>query len=192
EGGNAVVDVLFGDYNPGGKITMSFPYSVGQVPIHYNHFKTGRPSEIAGAFYKCSYLDSPHWAMLPFGYGLSYTEFQYSDLRISKNEMIKDKKDTILVSVKVKNIGLYKGEEVVQLYIQDEFGSRVRPVKELKGFKKISLSQNEEKEVVFIIDEDMLKFYTIENKIDSEIGRFKVFVGTNSSEKNSLEFELIK
>ncbi|MGL5230843.1 MAG: beta-glucosidase BglX [Cetobacterium sp.] len=192
EGGNAVLDILFGSYNPGGKITMSFPYSVGQVPIHYNHFKTGRPSEIAGAFYKCSYLDSPHWAMLPFGYGLSYTQFQYSNFKISKGKMIKGKEESIEVTIDIKNTGLYNGEEIVQLYIQDEFGSRVRPVKELKGFKKVFLKQNEEKEIKFIINEEMLKFYTIENKIDSEVGRFKVFVGTNSAEKNSLEFELIK
>ncbi|MGL5152440.1 MAG: fibronectin type III-like domain-contianing protein, partial [Clostridium sp.] len=145
-----------------------------------------------GAFYKCSYLDSPHWAMLPFGYGLSYTQFQYSNFKISKGKMIKGKEESIEVTIDIKNTGLYNGEEIVQLYIQDEFGSRVRPVKELKGFKKVFLKQNEEKEIKFIINEEMLKFYTIENKIDSEVGRFKVFVGTNSAEKNSLEFELIK
>ncbi|MGL6064462.1 MAG: beta-glucosidase BglX [Fusobacteriaceae bacterium] len=191
EGGNAVLDILFGDYNPSGKITMSFPYSVGQTPIHYNHFKTGRPSEDAHALYKSSYLDSPHWAMLPFGFGLSYTEFQYSELELSKNKMIKGKEDFIEVSVNVKNVGSYKGEEVVQLYIQDEFGSRVRPVKELKGFKKISLLQNEEKRVSFTITEDMLKFYTIKNIVDSELGMFKVFVGTSSNVVNNKNFELI-
>ncbi|MGL6066004.1 MAG: glycoside hydrolase family 3 C-terminal domain-containing protein, partial [Cetobacterium sp.] len=191
EGGNAVIDILFGDYNPSGKITMSFPYSVGQTPIHYNHFKTGRPSDEVGALYRSSYLDLPHWAMLPFGYGLSYTEFHYSDLKLSKDKIVKGEKDFIEVSVNVKNTGLYKGEEVVQLYIQDEFGTRVRPVKELKGFEKISLSKNEEKKVKFILTEDMLKFYTIQNKIDSEVGAFKVFVGTDSSKDKYVKFNIV-
>ncbi|MGL5427229.1 MAG: beta-glucosidase BglX [Cetobacterium sp.] len=191
EGGNAIIDILFGDYNPSGKITMSFPYSVGQTPIYYNHFKTGRPSDEVGALYRSSYLDLPHWAMLPFGYGLSYTEFHYSDLKLSKDKIVKGEKDFIEVSVNVKNTGLYKGEEVVQLYIQDEFGTRVRPVKELKGFEKISLSKNEEKKVKFILTEDMLKFYTIQNKIDSEVGAFKVFVGTDSSKDKYVKFNIV-
>ncbi|MGL5124690.1 MAG: beta-glucosidase BglX [Fusobacteriaceae bacterium] len=191
EGGNAIIDILFGDYNPSGKLTMSFPYSVGQTPIHYNHFKTGRPSDEPHALYKSSYLDLPHWAMLPFGFGLSYTEFQYSNLKLNKDTLNKNGNDWIEASVKVKNIGKYIGEEIVQLYINDEFGSRVRPVKELKGFEKITLAPNEEKEVTFKISEEMLKFYTIEKKVDSELGTFKVFVGKNSAEKNHLKFELI-
>ncbi|MGL5960577.1 MAG: glycoside hydrolase family 3 N-terminal domain-containing protein [Cetobacterium sp.] len=191
EGGNAIVDILFGDYNPSGKITMSFPYSVGQIPINYNHFKTGRPAEKPHELYRSSYLDSPHSAMLPFGYGLSYTQFSYSDIVLDKSEISKGKSGVIKASIKIKNIGEVFGEEIVQLYIQDKFGSRVRPVKELKGFQKISLLPKQEKEVIFYISEDMLKFYTDENIMDSEKGDFKIFIASNSSEQKGIEFKII-
>lgn len=191
EGGNAVVDILFGKYNPSGKLTMSFPYSVGQIPIHYNHFSTGRPSDIPHAPYKSSYLDLPHWSMIPFGFGLSYTQFKYSQIELSKESLVKgESHDSIEVKVKVKNIGEVSGEEIVQMYIQDEFGSRVRPVKELKGFEKIFLNPGEEKEVKFEIVEEMLKFYTSEKKYEAEEGDFKVFVGENSMVKEYRRFFL--
>lgn len=192
EGGNAVTDILFGKYNPSGKITMSFPYSVGQIPIHYNHFKTGRHSETPHALYRSSYLDLPHWALIPFGFGLSYTQFQYSQLEVSKENLIKgEKNDFIEVKVKIKNIGKVFGEEIVQLYIQDIFGSRVRPVKELKGFEKISLNPNEEKEVIFRIEEKMLEFYTVDKIFEAEKGSFNLFVGANSLVKEFKSINLL-
>lgn len=146
EGGNAAADILFGDKYPKGRLSMSFPYTIGQIPIYYNAFNTGRPkpSDESNEYrYSSQYLDIPNLPLLPFGFGLTYTTFEYSDFRISEKILTKD--NTITVSVNVKNTGRRAGEEIVQLYIRDLSASVIRPIKELKGFKKIKLEAGEEK-----------------------------------------------
>ncbi|KAA2301902.1 beta-glucosidase, partial [Clostridioides difficile] len=135
--GHAIADVLFGDYNPSGKLTMSFPQNVGQVPVYYNHFKTGRPvtNVTRDQKYISKYIDCPNDPLYPFGYGLSYSKFEYSNLHIDLPKMTR--KEVLHASVTVTNTGHYAGEEIVQLYIQDLYGSTVRPVKELKNFRSI-------------------------------------------------------
>lgn len=187
--GDAIAKVLFGDYNPGGKLPATFPRTVGQVPIYYNHKNTGRPGDKEN-HYTSQYLDLPLTPLYPFGYGLSYTTFEYSSLNLSTNKITED--DSIVVSVKVKNTGKYEGEEVVQMYIQDLVGSVTRPVKELKGFKKIMLKRGEEKTVNFTIHEKDLRFTAADMKFKSEPGLFKVFVGTNSVELKESQFELVE
>ncbi|MDQ7817224.1 MAG: beta-glucosidase BglX [Melioribacteraceae bacterium] len=189
QSGNAIADILFGDYNPSGKLTTTFPRYVGQVPIYYNHKMTGRPYDKSN-FYTSYYLDLENSPLYPFGYGLSYTTFKYSDLTLSQNKM--NINESITVSVNVTNSGKYEGEEVVQLYIRDLVGSVTRPVKELKDFKKILLKPGETKNVEFLITEDKLKFYDINMDYVSEPGDFKVFVGTNSEEVLESSFMLIK
>ncbi|QNL22160.1 beta-glucosidase BglX [Hyphobacterium sp. CCMP332] len=179
EAGDAIADVLFGDVNPSGKLTMSFPRNVGQVPVYYNHKNTGRPLE--GEWFekfKSSYIDIPNEPLYPFGYGLSYTTFDYSNLRLS-SESIKMGEE-LNVSVDVKNTGKRNGEEVVQLYIRDLFGSITRPVKELKGFKKIKLDAGQTKTVEFTLNNENLSFYNSDLEFVAESGEFKVFVGGNS------------
>ncbi len=193
EGGNACANLIFGNAIPSGKITMTFPRSLGQVPIYYNAFTTGRPKLPEDDFnrvrFTSSYLDSPNSPLYPFGYGLSYTEFEYSDLKLSADTMKRGEK--LVASVKVTNTGKYKAKEVVQLYIRDLYGSVVRPVKELKGFEKIELDAGETKEVEFTITEEMLKFWTRGMKFEAEAGTFKVFIGPSSAVSRGLEFELI-
>jgi len=169
-------------------LPATFPRTVGQVPIYYNHKNTGRPGDLKN-HYTSKYLDLPLTPLYPFGYGLSYTTFEYSSLNLSTNKITED--DSIVVSVKVKNSGKYEGEEVVQMYVQDLVGSVTRPVKELKGFKKIMLKRGEEKTVNFTIHEKDLRFTAADMKFKSEPGFFKVFVGTNSVDVNEVQFELI-
>lgn len=175
--GPAVADVLFGDYNPSAKLPVTFPRSVGQIPIYYNMKNTGRPMDPNNK-YTSKYLDVPNDPLFPFGYGLSYTTFEYSDLQLSA-EKIKAS-DTLYVKVKVKNTGKYSGEETVQLYVRDLVGSVTRPVKELKGFYKVFLQPGEEKQVTFKLTANDLAFYDIHMKFTSEPGDFIVFVGGDS------------
>ena len=185
EAGNAIADVLFGDYNPSAKLVMSFPHSVGQVPIYYNHFNTGRPATSdSNHNYNSSYNDLSIYPKYEFGYGLSYTSFEYSNLQLSKNTMKQD--EQITVSVTVKNSGRYDGEEIVQLYIKDLVASVVRPVKELKDFKKLSLKAGESQVIRFVIDRDKLSFYA-PHPLDSrqinllaEPGDFDIMIGASS------------
>ena len=179
EAGNAIADVLFGDVSPGGKLTTTFPRSVGQIPLYYNHKPTGRPWDgQAEAKFLSNYLDSPNDPVYPFGFGLSYTTFSYSDLKLSKTSLRGN--ETLTASVTVSNTGKYAGEEVVQLYISDPVASISRPVKELKGFQKIMLKPGESREVSFSITTDALKFYNSELKYDWEAGEFGIQVGGNS------------
>lgn len=191
EGGNAVANLLFGNSVPCGKLTMSFPHNVGQCPVYYNHFKTGnyRTDDTKRQLFKSSYIDSPNKPLYPFGYGLSYTSFEYSDRKISSNVIESDGK--IIASVKVRNTGKYKAKEIVQMYIQDLFGSVVRPVKELRGFEKIELEPNEEKTVEFEITEDTLAFVGADCKRKAEKGKFRIFIGEHSDIEHFAEFDLI-
>ncbi|HMD00050.1 MAG TPA: glycoside hydrolase family 3 C-terminal domain-containing protein, partial [Ferruginibacter sp.] len=170
-GAEAIVDVLFGDYNPSGKLPISFPRAEGQVPIYYNHYNTGRPATSdSDRFYRSSYLDLSIYPKYEFGYGLSYTTFQYSDLKLSKKKIKANEK--IEVSLKLSNTGSYAGEEVVQLYLQDRFGSVVRPVKELKDFQKINLKPGESKIIHFTIDKEKLSFFNDQLRWIAEPGEF--------------------
>lgn len=191
EGGNAAADILFGDKNPSGRLSMSFPYAVGQIPVYYNAFNTGRPkkSEDSTERYCSHYLDIPNAPLLPFGFGLSYSKFAYSDFKLDNNVLKKE--NSICASIKVKNIGTMAGEDTVQLYIRDLTADVVRPVKELKGFKKVYLEIGEEKEIVFEIDESMLRFYNSDLEFKAEEGKFTAMIGPNSRDLYTLEFELI-
>lgn len=177
QAGHAMADVIFGDYNPSGKLTVTFPRNLGQVPIFYNHKNTGRPFD-ANDKYTTKYLDVPNTPLYPFGYGLSYTTFEYSDLQLSKTEV--GNPGSLQVSVTVKNTGKFAGDEVVQLYIRDLVGSVTRPVKELKDFRKIHLDPGTSEVVTFDIATDQLEFLNIDMKLVVEPGDFEVYVGTNS------------
>jgi beta-glucosidase len=188
ETGNAVADVLAGDYNPSGKTVMSFPYAVGQIPVYYNHINTGRPTpEKRDGPFTSRYRDIPNNPLYPFGYGLSYTKFDYANLvcntTIGKN-------DRFPVSITVKNSGAYDGEEVVQLYIRDMTASIVRPVKELKGFQKIFLKAGESRTITFFLTGKDLSFYDAEGNAVLEAGKFKVFIGGDSKNTVETAFEL--
>lgn len=187
--GEAIAQVLFGKYNPSGKLPVTFPRTVGQVPIYYNHKNTGRPGDLKN-HYTSKYLDLPLTPLYPFGYGLSYTKFDYKDLSLSKNEITKN--DELKIKVSIANSGNYDGEEVVQLYIQDLVGSVTRPVKELKKFQKIFLKRGEEKTVEFTISEEDLRFTTADMKFQSEPGSFKIYVGTNSVDCLESGFDLVE
>lgn len=190
EAGNAIADVLFGDYNPSGKLPMSFPRTEGQIPIYYNHFSTGRPSINEDKVYKSAYIDLPNSPKFPFGYGLSYTTFSYSDLKLSKTKMTSA--ETLEVSMTLTNTGKFAGEEVVQLYLQDKFGSVVRPIIELKDFQKIKLQAGESKTLTFVIDNEKLAFYNQALEFKSEPGVFNLMIGSSSSDiRLSTTFELI-
>ena len=191
EAGNAIADVLFGDVNPSGKLTATFPQNVGQVPIYYNHKNTGRPLPEGKWFqkFRSNYLDVSNDPLYPFGYGLSYTTFSYGDVTLSKNQMQPTGK--ITASVTVTNTGTREGKEVVQLYIRDMVGSVARPVKELKGFQKISLQPGESKTVSFTISVNDLKFYNSDLKFVAEPGDFKVFIGPNSRDVKEAAFKLL-
>ncbi len=178
EAGNAIADVLFGDYNPAGKLPVSFPRSVGQLPLYYNHLSTGRPA--GGGVFWSHYTDQANDALFPFGYGLSYTTFEYSGLKLSSEELTEG--GELKISATVTNTGERAGEEVAQLYIRDLVGSISRPVKELKGFEKIMLNPGESKEVTFTLLPADLAFFGASNEWKSEPGDFKVWVGTNSVE----------
>ncbi|MCP4551635.1 MAG: beta-glucosidase BglX [Bacteroidetes bacterium] len=193
QSGNAIADVLFGKYNPSGKLPVSFPRSLGQVPIYYNYFSTGREETSehdAGLVFWSHYTDELNSPLYPFGYGLSYTTFNYSDLKLSNNEIKMD--ETLTVSITVENTGKFDGEEVVQLYIRDIIGSISRPVKELKGFEKVMIKAGEKKEVVFKLKSNDLASYTRDLTFKVEPGEFKVFVGTNSNDVKEAEFSFVE
>ena len=187
EAGNAIADVLFGAVNPSGKLTMSFPYSVGQIPVYYSQKRTGRPIDANNKF-STKYLDAPNEALFPFGHGLSYTTFTYSDLKLSNTELTKGKK--IEVEVTITNTGAMDGAEVVQLYTLDKVRSITPPEKELKGFQKIYLKVGESKRVLFTLTEEMLRFYNASLQYVSEPGEFTVMVGGNSKDVFSKDIVL--
>ena len=186
--GNAIADVLFGDVSPSGKLPVTFPRSVGQIPIYYNYKSTGRPYDEKHK-YTSKYLDIPNSPLYPFGYGLSYTTFSYSDLRLSSTKI--GGKDDVIVTAQVKNTGKRSGEEVVQMYVRDVVASVTRPVKELKGFQRISLKPGEQATVTFTLKPEQFAFYGLDMKKVIEPGVFKVFVGGNSVDVLEDEFELI-
>ncbi|HSO86427.1 MAG TPA: beta-glucosidase BglX [Draconibacterium sp.] len=189
QAGNAVADVLFGDYNPAGKLTATFPRSVGQIPIYYNHKNTGRPQN-PNDKYTSKYIDSPNEPLYPFGYGLSYTSFEYGDISLSKKELKGD--ETLTVTIPMKNTGKFKGEEVVQLYISDPVATISRAVKELKGFQKIILAPGETKEVKFTVSTELLKFYNSNLEYNWEPGVFEVQIGGNSRDVKKAKFNWLK
>jgi len=192
EAGNAIADVLLGKVNPSGKLTATFPQNVGQIPIYYNHKNTGRPLPEGKWFqkFRSNYLDVSNEPLYPFGYGLSYTTFEYGDLKLS-NTLAKGNQ-SIKASITVKNSGKFDGSEVVQLYIRDLVGSVTRPVKELKGFQKIALEAGETKTVTFTITPEELKFYNSNLKYDWEPGEFAIMVGGNSRDVKSAKINWAK
>ncbi|WP_024768473.1 beta-glucosidase BglX [Aquimarina macrocephali] len=187
-GGHAIADVLFGDYNPSGKLTVTFPRNIGQIPVFYNMKNTGRPVDLEGANPKfvSRYLDVDNSPLFPFGYGLSYTTFQYSDVTLDSDVLTPDSKITITASI--TNTGDYDGEEIAQLYIKDRFGSITRPVKELKGFKKVFLEKGETKTIEFILTANDLKFYDSTINFVNEKGDYDLFVGGSSDQKFTHQF----
>lgn len=191
EAGNAIANVLFGDYNPSGKLPMTFPREVGQIPIYYNHFSTGRPAKDENSFnYVSAYIDLKNSPKFPFGYGLSYTTFDYSGLKLSSTKIKNN--ETIKVSFQLKNSGKVAGEEVVQLYLKDKFGSVVRPVLELKDFQKVKLNAGESKTIEFTIDKEKLSFYNNKLEWGTEPGDFEVMIGASSADiKLRSDFELL-
>jgi beta-glucosidase len=194
ETGNAVADVLFGDYNPSGRLPMSFPRSVGQLPIYYNQKSTGRfyagnYSEPASErVYQSKYRDVKTNPLFPFGYGLSYTTFKYSDVQLDKTDMTQN--DQITASIQITNTGKRDGEEVVQLYLRDWVGSVTRPMRELKGFQKIFLKAGETRTISFKIDNEMLSFYRRDMSWGSEMGKFTAYIGEHAETKNGKDFYL--
>ncbi len=191
EGAGAIVDVLSGEYNPTGKLPMSFPYCVGQVPVHYNEYPTGRP-HVKGQDkdrFRSKYLDIPNAPLYPFGYGLSYTSFTISPVRLDRENMTKE--GNLCAAVTVKNVGEVAGTETLQMYIHDLAASVVRPVKELKAFCKVTLLPGEEREVAFTITDRELRFLTENGRWESEPGEFEVFVGADSSTDNCARFSLL-
>jgi beta-glucosidase len=191
EAGNAIADVLFGDYNPSAKLPMSFPRTEGQIPIYYNYLKTGRPSKNDSDLnYVSAYTDLPNSPKYAFGYGLSYTNFSYDDVKLNKSSMTKSA--TITASINVTNTGAREGIETVQLYLRDMIGSLTRPVQELKGFQQVSLKPGETKNISFTIDEKMLRFYNEQLNYVSEPGDFKVMIGGSSNAVKEATFSLVK
>jgi beta-glucosidase len=191
EAGDAIADALLGKVNPSGKLTMSFPQNVGQIPLYYNHKNTGRP--LTGQWFskfQSNYIDVSNEPLYPFGYGLSYTQFEYGDIQLSSKQLKGNQKLT--VTVQVKNTGAVTGKEVVQLYIRDMVGSITRPVQELKGFNKIELAPGESKNVSFEITPETLKFYNSDLKFDWESGDFQIMVGGNSKDVKSSTINWIK
>lgn len=192
EAGYAIADVLFGNENPSGKLTMTFPRSLGQVPIYYASKNTGRPlGNNEGKFekFKSNYIDERNEPLFPFGFGLSYTNFEYSNMRISTSKI--NSQESLTVSVDVANTGNYDGKEVVQLYIRDLIGSVTRPLKELKGFQKIAIKKGEKQTVTFKIAQEDLKFYNSDLQFVAEPGDFEVFIGGNSNTELKEKFKLV-
>jgi beta-glucosidase len=182
ESGNAISQVLFGEYNPSGKLPMSFPRSEGQVPIYYNQMNTGRPGPKPDVFWS-HYSDESNQPLYPFGFGLSYSKFEYSNLQIDSSNT-----SAIKVSAMVRNAGKVGGEEVTQLYIHDKFASVVRPIKELKGFEKFYLAAGESKKVSFTLTDELLGFFNNNGKFTVEPGEFEVMIGTSSNEGLRVSF----
>jgi beta-glucosidase len=191
EAGNAIADVLFGDYNPSGKLPMSFPLSEGQIPVYYNHFNTGRPAmSDSDRFYRSAYIDLSIYPRFPFGYGLSYTQFEYSDIKLNAKTI--NPEDKLQATVVLRNVGNYDGEETVQLYIRQLVGSVVRPVKELKSFQKVFLKKGESKEITFTLTIEDLKFFNDNLQWNYEPGDFKLFIGGNSRDVKETNFTIRK
>lgn len=190
EGGHAIIDVLTGAYNPSGKLPVSFPYSVGQIPVFYNQYATGRPlqGEEDAAFYRSRYLDIPNTPLFPFGYGLSYTNFEISRVKLSDNTM--GGSCSLTASVMIKNTGARVGKETLQLYLQDVTASVVRPVKELKGINQVTLEPGEERLIEFEITKDMLRFYSTDGTLTYEPGYFQVWISNSSSVECGDKFRL--
>jgi beta-glucosidase len=190
EAGNAIADVVFGDFNPSGKLPVTFPQNIGQVPLYYNHKNTGRPLPEGGWYqkYKSNYIDVTNEPLYPFGFGLSYTNFTYGDLTVDRSQLSELK--TVKVSLKLTNSGKYDGEEVVQLYIRDMVGSITRPVKELKGFQKVFLKAGETRNISFTITPEDLKFYNSDLVYNWEPGEFEVMVGGNSRDVKTGRFDV--
>ena len=191
EAGDAIADVLWGDYNPSGKLPMSFPRTEGQIPVYYNYYSTGRPAKSdTDLNYVSSYTDLPNSPKFPFGYGLSYTTFSYSDMSLSAKSMSAAK--PLRATVSVTNTGKFDGKETVQLYTRQMVGSIVRPVKELKGFRQVFLKAGETKAVTFTLTADDLRFYNRDLKYGYEPGDFEIFIGTNSRDVQHANFTLVK
>jgi len=191
QSGNAIAQVLYGDYNPSGKLPMTFPRSLGQVPIYYNHKNTGRPTlQAPEQVFWSHYIDERNEPLYEFGFGLSYTTFKYENLKLSKTEFLKN--EEIKVSVQLTNTGERDGEEVVQLYIRDLAGSRTRPVKELKGFEKVALKSGETRTIAFTINAKMLQFYSANNSWEVEPGDFNIWIGGSSSADLKSSFTVIE
>ena len=191
QSGNAIAQVLYGEYNPSGKLPMSFPRNVGQMPLYYNHKSTGRPGadgEDQGSVFWSHYIDEENTPLYPFGHGLSYTDFSYSDVELSSSEI--NEENSIEASIVLTNIGKVEGKEVVQLYLQDPFASAVRPVRELKGFELVNLKAGESKKIRFTITKKMLEFYSAKNIWEAEAGKFNVFIGGDSNTTRKAEFIL--
>ena len=190
EAGNSIADVIFGKYNPAGKLPMSFPRTEGQIPVYYNHLNTGRPAKDENdKNYVSAYIDLQNSPRFPFGYGLSYTDFNISNLKLSSDQLsINGGKLT--ATIDIKNIGNYDGEEVVQLYIRDLVGCVVRPVKELKGFQKVFLKRGESQSLTFTITPDDLKFYNDQIKYINEAGDYEIFIGNSSNTNLKGTFQL--
>ncbi|HLE63370.1 MAG TPA: glycoside hydrolase family 3 C-terminal domain-containing protein, partial [Pyrinomonadaceae bacterium] len=186
QGGPAIADVLFGDVNPGGKLPVTFPRTVGQVPIYYNHKNTGRPP--TDQKYTSKYLDVPVTPLYPFGYGLSYTQFKFGQPQLSSKSIPPD--GQLTVGVEVENVGKRPGDEVVQLYIRDQAATVTRPVLELKGFERITLQPGEKRRLQFTLTSELLGFLNRYLKFVVEPGEFKVFVGPNSVELLESSFEV--
>jgi len=189
DAGNAIAEVLFGNYNPSGKLTTTFPVNVGQIPLYYNHKNTGRPMQPENKF-SSKYLDSPNDPLYPFGFGLSYTTFEYGEIRLDKTQLKGTEK--LSASITVTNTGKYAGEEVVQLYLRDPVASISRPVKELRNFKKIMLQPGEKLDITFEITVEDLKFYNSNLMYDWEPGDFSVFIGTSSRDVKEAAFHWAK
>jgi beta-glucosidase len=187
ETGNAIADVLFGDVNPSGKLPVTFPRSTGQIPLYYNHKNTGRPYK-DGDKYTSRYLDLPNTPLYPFGFGLSYTTFEYSDLTLGSSAI--QESDSLRLSVVVKNSGLRSGDEVVQLYLRDDVASVTRPVRELKKFRRITLGTGESARVEFVLHPEDLMLTNLEMKRVLEPGTFSVYIGPNSVDCLESKFEV--
>jgi beta-glucosidase len=189
QAGNAIADVLFGDVNPGGKLPVTFPRAVGQEPLYYNHTNTGRPPDAKNK-YTSKYLDVDWTPLFPFGYGLSYTKFEITNLRLSAQRIPSNGKVT--VSVDVRNTGKRAGDEVVQLYIRDVAASVTRPVKELKGFQRVTLQPGETRRIEFLLSAEQLGFWNRQMRFVVEPGEFKVMVGSNSEDLIEARFDVEK
>jgi len=190
EAGNGITDVLFGDINPAGKLTMTFPLNVGQIPVFYNSKNTGRPINPENPYekYKSNYLDSPNYPLYPFGYGLSYTTFSYSEIKLNRDSISRDEK--LVASVDISNTGDMDGDEIVQLYVRDLVGEVTRPVKELKAFKKVHLKKGETVTVAFTILPDELSYYHQDMSFSADPGDFELFIGTNSEKTKKISFKI--
>ena len=189
ETGNCLADILVGDYNPSGKLAMSFPYSVGQVPIYYNNYNTGRPSLTGkpGDTYRSGYIDIPNYPLYPFGYGLSYTTFRYGEIQVNKSKFIGN--ESIEIKISIENTGEYTGEETVQLYIGCEYFSVVRPLKELKRIKKIKLDSNEKTIITFTLTKKDLAYYNKDMELKAESSIYNIYIGGNSQEVKKIMIE---